>query len=101
MRLFTKKPSPETCHMQEYSMFERLPFRSQQEALHRGGTLIAQRTFNGCTVTLYTLGNTFVEVWISKEVEVVSTFKKTAHALAVLEAYVDNIDVLGILDSEI
>jgi hypothetical protein len=87
--------------MQEFSMFERLPFRSQQEALHKGGTLIAQRKYNGHTVTLYTLGSIFVEVWRSSEAEVVSTFKRTADAMAVLEPYLDTIDVTGMLESDI
>lgn len=78
--------------MQEYSMFEKLPFRSQQEALHKGGTLIAQRTFNGYTVSLYTLGNTFVERWAGKGMEVISTFKVPSNAMAVLEPYIDEME---------
>ncbi|WP_299700865.1 hypothetical protein [uncultured Pontibacter sp.] len=81
-------------------MLERLPFRSQQEALHKGGTLIAQRKFNEYTVTLYTLGNIFVEVWRGSEAEVVSTFKRTSNAMAVLAPYVDNIDLQDMIGSD-
>lgn len=74
-------------------MFERLPFRSQREALKEGGTLIAQRQVGDYTITLYTLDHVFVEVWTGKEAEVVSTFKKSAGAIAVLEPYLDEVDI--------
>lgn len=76
-------------YMLEYSMFERLPYRSQREALKKEGTLIARRQVNGYTILLYILGHTFVEVWTGTEAEVVTTFKKSANAMAVLEPYVD------------
>lgn len=86
--------------MLEFSMFERLPFRSQTEALAKDGTLIAQRRFKEWTVTLYTLNHTFVELWAGKEAVVISTFKKTANAADVLEPYVAHIDVKGMMEFE-
>lgn len=84
--------------MLEYSMFERLPFRSQIEALTTHGTLLAQRRYNTWTVTLYVVNGAFVELWSGKEAEVISTFKKSANALDVLEPYVEGIDVVNYLD---
>ncbi len=74
-------------------MFERLPYRSQRETLKREGTLVASRMVNGYTISLYTLGHTFVEVWSGTEVEVVSTFKHSANAMAVLEPYTQQVDI--------
>ncbi|PVY37938.1 hypothetical protein [Pontibacter virosus] len=85
--------------MLEYSMFERLPYRSQREALKKEGTLIARRQVNGYTILLYVIGHTFVEVWTGTEAEVVSTFKKTADALAVLEPYANEVDIRQLIDT--
>ncbi|WP_439883259.1 hypothetical protein ACSX1A_08805 [Pontibacter sp. MBLB2868] len=79
--------------MLEYSMFERLPFRSQTESLAKDGIILAQRKYNGWEVTLYTLNGQFVELWTGKDAQVISTFKKSASAVAVLEPYLDEIDV--------
>lgn len=83
--------------MLEYSMFERLPFRSQREALKREGTLLASRRVNGYTISLYILGHTFVEVWSGAEAEVVSTFKHPTNAMAVLEPYTQQVDMEHLL----
>lgn len=80
-------------------MFERLPYRSQREALKKEGTLIARRQVNGYTILLYVIGHTFVEVWTGTEAEVVSTFKKTADALAVLEPYANEVDIRQLIDT--
>ncbi len=80
-------------------MFERLPYRSQREALKKEGTLIARRQVNGYTILLYTLGHTFVEVWTGAEAEVVSTFKQTASAMAVLEPYADEVDIRQLIST--
>ncbi|WP_242929337.1 hypothetical protein [Pontibacter vulgaris] len=85
--------------MLEYSMFDRLPFRSQTETLAKHGTLLARRSYNNWTVTLYTLNNSFVEVWSGNEIEVMSSFKNSANAIAILEPYTDAIDVQDFLDS--
>lgn len=86
--------------MLEYSMFERLPLRSQLESLAKDGTVLAQRRYNKWTVTLYSLNNSLVERWAGKEVEVISTFKKTTNAVAILEPYIDDIDVEDFMNSE-
>lgn len=74
-------------------MFERLPFRSQEEAIARDGTLIAQRHHKGWTVTLFALHHTFVELWSGRDAEVFSTFKKSARAVDVLEPYLEGMDI--------
>jgi hypothetical protein len=84
--------------MLEHSMFERLPLRSQAETLAKEGTILAQRQFKSWTVTLYTLNHVFVEVWTGQEAQVISTFRKSANALAVLEPYVEGLDVQRMLD---
>ncbi|WP_299754741.1 hypothetical protein [uncultured Pontibacter sp.] len=83
--------------MLEHSMFERLPLRSQAETLAKEGTLLAQRKFNSWTVKLYTLNNTFVELWTGEEAQVISTFKTSASAVAVLEPYLGEVDVREVL----
>jgi len=87
--------------MLEYSMFERLPFRSQAEFLAKDGTILAQRNYNNWTVTLYALHHSFVEVWTGNEVQVISTFKDSANAVAILEPYIDAIDVEQIRDLDL
>jgi len=79
--------------MQEYSMFERLPFRSQAEVIARDGTLLAQRKYKQWHVSLYAVNNTFVELWAGEEVQVYSTFKHSANAATILEPYVEEVDV--------
>lgn len=83
--------------MLEYSMFERLPFRSQAESLAKDGTILAQRNYNNWTVTLYTLQNSFVELWQGEHAQVISTFKASANAVAILDPYIDSIDVQDIV----
>jgi hypothetical protein len=87
--------------MLEHSMFERLPLRSQAETLAKFGTILAQRKFNSWTVTLYTLNDAFVEVWAGEEAQVISTFKKSANGLAVLEPYLEEIDVREVFRPEV
>lgn len=79
-------------------MFERLPFRSQAEIIARDGTVLAQRKYNKWTVTLYAVNNSFIELWAGDEVQVFSIFKSTANAVAVLEPYIDAIDVRDALE---
>lgn len=78
-------------------MFERLPLRSQAETLAKDGIILAQRRYNNWTVTLYTLNNAFVELWTGEEAQVISTFKKSANAMAVLEPYLGEVDVREVL----
>jgi hypothetical protein len=79
--------------MLEYSMFERLPERSQIDTLAKHGVIIAQRKYKGWTVTLYSLNGLFVEQWAGNSMQVMSTFKKTAKAVTVLEPYLDDVDI--------
>ncbi|MDX5435592.1 MAG: hypothetical protein LPK03_00250 [Pontibacter sp.] len=84
--------------MLEYSLFERLPFRSQEEAIAKDGTLLAQRLHNGWTVTLYALNGSFVELWSGETIQVYSSFKKSANAMVIFEPYADGFDVRDVLD---
>lgn len=85
----------------EYSMFERLPFRSQTESLAKDGIILAQRNYNNWTVTLYTLHNSFVELWTGEQAQDISTFKASADMAAILEPYVDADDVQGFMEFKI
>ncbi|MEJ8756996.1 hypothetical protein WG947_08320 [Pontibacter sp. H259] len=79
--------------MHEYSWFERLPFRSQTEAIAKHGTILAQRQHNKWQVTLYEYHNTFVELWSGEQVQVYSTFKSNANKVTIFEPYLDGVNV--------
>ncbi|HEY4650389.1 MAG TPA: hypothetical protein VIG72_03200 [Pontibacter sp.] len=87
--------------MLEYSMFERLPFRSQAEVIARAGTILASRRYNNWHVTLYEFNNTFVELWSGEQVQVFSMFKHTASKVAVFEPYLGAIDLQDALSPEV
>ncbi|GAB3816418.1 hypothetical protein [Pontibacter rugosus] len=84
--------------MIESSMFQKLPLWHQEEVLVKHGTLLAQRTHKGWTVTLYALGNSFVERWTGKGAEVMASFAKTANVLEILEPYTDAINIQDYLE---
>lgn len=86
--------------MLENSRFERLPIQSQSEILAKEGTLLAQRRFNQWIVTLYTLNNSFVELWSGEKAQVISTFKMSANPLAILEPYIDDVDVQSLIETD-
>lgn len=79
-------------------MFHKLPSWSQVEVLAKNGTVLAQRRHKEWAITLYSLNNYFVELWVKKELEVVGSFHKSANPLAILEPYMDTIDVQDFLD---
>lgn len=79
--------------MLEYSMFERLPFRSQAEVIAKAGTIVASRNYKQWHVTLFELDNRFVELWTGEKVQVFSTFKDSASKIAIFEPYLDAVDV--------
>ncbi|MEJ8800455.1 hypothetical protein [Pontibacter sp. H249] len=84
--------------MLEFSMFDRLPLRSQTDTLNKDGIILGQRIYNGWTVTLYSLHNVFVERWTGQHAEVISTFKTDANKVAILEPYLSYIQVEELLD---
>ncbi|WP_235925609.1 hypothetical protein [Pontibacter burrus] len=88
--------NPEEKYMLEYAMFERLPFRSQTEAIAKYGNILARRQHNKWQVTLYELHNTFVELWSGEQVQVYSTFKNSANKVAIFEPYLDAVNVSGL-----
>ena len=79
--------------MLENASFQRLPSWSQTEILTRKGTLLAQRSFNGWSVRLYSLQHHFVEHWAKDGVEVATTFQPSANPLAILEPYMESINL--------
>jgi len=87
--------------MLEYSKFDRLPLRSQTETLAKEGIVLAQRNYNNWTVTLYTLHNAFVEVWAGEKAQVISRFKTTVDVTAILEPYIDAIDIQEFMKSKL
>jgi hypothetical protein len=88
----------EKDNMLEYSLFRRLPHWSQVEELNRNGVLLAHRYLPDWKVSLYSFDNYFVEVWSGKGVKIPATFRKTANAVAILEPYLDNLEVKNFLE---
>jgi hypothetical protein len=84
--------------MLENASFQRLPSWSQTEILTRKGTLLAQRNHNGWSVRLYSLHYHFVEHWAKDGVEVATTFKLSASPLAILEPYMEDINLADFTD---
>ncbi|MFC6999927.1 hypothetical protein [Rufibacter roseus] len=82
--------------MLEHALFERLPNWSQVEMLNRNGILLAQRAFNGSTVSLYALNDFFVERWSKNQVEVIGSFYRTANPMQIFEPYLNGVEVEGI-----
>jgi hypothetical protein len=74
-------------------MFNRLPAGSQVEVLAKKGTVLAQREHKEWTITLFSLNNYFVELWEKKGLELIGTFHKTVQPLAILEPYMDDIEI--------
>lgn len=85
--------------MLEFSMFQRLPSWSQAEVLAKEGTMLAQRQHQGWTVFLYSLNNRFVELWENNGLQVTTSFRKDAAALAIVEPYLEHVDVQHLIDS--
>ncbi|TXK46472.1 hypothetical protein FVR03_10745 [Pontibacter qinzhouensis] len=73
-------------------MFERLPLRSQTESLAKDGIVLGRRQYKEWQVTLYSLNGVFVELWAGKAAQVISTFKKSANAVAVVDPYIEQVD---------
>ncbi|PSR56762.1 hypothetical protein AHMF7605_26330 [Adhaeribacter arboris] len=84
--------------MLEYTLFQHLPLSNQVELVTRQGTALAQRNHKGWNITLYELNNYFVERWEKSGLEIMGTFKKSASHLAILEPYIDHLEVQPFLD---
>jgi hypothetical protein len=84
--------------MLEYNLFEKLPTWSQLEVLTKTGTRLAQRHHLDWTITLYTFQHYFVEVWAREGLEIVTSFRKQANTLAILEPYTEHLEVEDLLD---
>ncbi|MBB6611878.1 hypothetical protein H7F15_12575 [Pontibacter sp. Tf4] len=79
--------------MLEYSMFERLPFRSQAEVIAKTGTIVASRRYGQWHVTLFALNDRFVELWSGEQAQVFSTFKEAASKIAIFEPYLNEVNI--------
>lgn len=85
-------------NMLEYNLFRKLPHWSQVAELNRNGILLAERHLPDWKISLYIFDNYFVEVWSGRGVEIPATFRKTAKAVAILEPYLDNLEVRNFLE---
>ncbi|AKQ45199.1 hypothetical protein TH63_05440 [Rufibacter radiotolerans] len=77
----------------EHSLFEKLPPWNQAEILAQKGRELAQRQHLDWTVTLFSLNNHLVEVWARRGLEIISSFKVSAHPVAIYEPYLPAIEV--------
>ena len=84
--------------MLEFSMFQRLPSWSQAEVLAKEGTVLAQRHHRGWSVSLYSLNNRFVELWEKEGLQITTSFREDATALAIVEPYLAYVDVQHLID---
>jgi hypothetical protein len=82
--------------MLEYNVFERLPSWSQVAVLKATGTRLGQRQHQDWTITLYIWQHRFVEVWSRADLEVVTSFHHNARPLAILDPYMQQIDLAGL-----
>ena len=74
-------------------MFQRLPSWSQAEVLTKHGTVLAQRRHQEWAVSLYSLNNRFVELWEKQGLQITTSFRTEATALAIVEPYLEQVDV--------
>jgi hypothetical protein len=79
--------------MLEYKLFNRLPSWSQVDVLTKKGTVVGQRHHNEWAITLYSLNNYFVELWVKQELEIVGSFHSSANPLEILEPYMQDIQL--------
>jgi hypothetical protein len=84
--------------MLEHAMFEKLPAWSQVAVLAEKGTVLAHRRHKEWAITLYSLNNYFVERWVKQEWDIVGSFHKSASPLAILEPYMETIDLQRFLE---
>ncbi|GAA4424915.1 hypothetical protein GCM10023188_05310 [Pontibacter saemangeumensis] len=85
--------------MLEFSMFQRLPSWSQAEVLAKEGTVLAKRQHLEWSVSLYSLNNRFVELWEKEGLQITTSFRKDATALAIVEPYLEYVDVQHLMDT--
>ncbi|WP_051360129.1 hypothetical protein [Adhaeribacter aquaticus] len=78
-------------------MFNQLPAGSQVSLLSKQGIALAQREHKGYVITLYALNNYFVELWKKHDFEIIGTFHKSVNSMAILEPYMDSIDLQNFL----
>ena len=76
--------------------FSKMPAWAQAEVLEREGTELARRLHNGWEVSLFSIDNYYVELWEKQELKITTTFRKSAKAIAVLEPYMESIEVQNI-----
>ena len=79
-------------------MFNRLPAGSKVEILATKGIILAKRQHLDYCITLFSLNNYFVELWKKEGMEIIGTFHSTVEAMAILEPYLDTLDLGTLLD---
>lgn len=66
--------------------------------LTKEGTVLAQRLHQGWTVSLYSLHNRYVELWEKNGLQITTSFRNDAAALAIVEPYLAYVDVQHLID---
>lgn len=79
--------------MLEYSLFNQLPAWSQVEVLKKKGNAVAQRQYKDWTISLFSLDNYFVELWVKPNLEIIGSFHRSVKPMAILEPYVDYLEI--------
>jgi hypothetical protein len=76
--------------------FEQLPTARKAEVVRDGGRFLLVREGFRYAVSLYALGDFFVEVWVNKEKDAVIEVKGFREAWR-LDAYLDDVDLAELL----
>jgi hypothetical protein len=77
----------------EYSLFNQLPVWSQVEVLKKKGNAVAQRQYKDWTISLYSLDNYFVELWVKPSLEIIGAFHRSVKPMAILEPYMEYLEI--------
>ena len=79
--------------MLEYSLFNQLPAWSQVEVLKTKGNAVAERQYKDWTISLFSLNNYFVELWVKPNLEIIGAFHRSVKPMAILEPYVEYLEI--------
>ena len=66
--------------------------------LNRQGNLISQRQHKDYTISLYHLDHYFVEVWSKGGLRIATSFRETTRAISILEPYLENHEIIRLLE---
>jgi hypothetical protein len=77
--------------MLEFPLFNQLPTWSQVDVLTKKGIKVAHRNHKDWEITLYSLNNFFVELWVKPNLEIIGSFHQTVNPLTIFEPYTESI----------